>query len=277
MMENRGEVVIVLPNEGETVSVDEQQVRLASIVSIDVAGFSSMSERDQARAARHVQGLRTRIETVAERNGGRVFNSAGDGFMLEFSSAGAAFAYIAELLDKRPRGEPPIRVGAHVGDVIVTITNDLLGHGVNVAARLQSLAKPGSALVSGEFRSMASNSPQAAFLSKGRQPLDNMSQKVQTFAIVSPRQRIFRTVRQVGAAAAALGALAALPFVYPKAVDLAHAMGIEDNYIPKINLPLNIGGVKAPASAPTPAAAPAPIAAPAPAALAPPPSAAPTP
>jgi class 3 adenylate cyclase len=255
-MENRGEVVIVLPQQGETVSVDEQQVRLASIVSIDVAGFSARTQRDQARAAREVEGLRARIASVAERNGGRVFNTAGDGFMLEFSSAGAAFAYIAELLDKRPRGEPPIRVGAHVGDVIVTITNDLLGHGVNVAARLQSMAKPGGALVSGEFKSMASNSPQAAFLSKGRQPLDNMSQKVQTFAIVSPRQRLFRSIRQAGAAAAAIAIAIALPFMYPKAVDIARAMGVEEPQLPQINkikLPLNLGGAAPPAA---PAAAP---------------------
>jgi class 3 adenylate cyclase len=249
-MEKRGEVAILHPDLGEPLSADsEHQVRLASIVSIDVAGFSSMSEKDQARAARQVESLRGRIEAAALRHGGRVFNSAGDGFMLEFSSAGAAFGCISELLDKRSRGEPPIRVGAHVGDVIVTITNDLLGHGVNVAARLQSLATPGSALVSGEFRSMASNSPQAAFLAKGRQPLDNMTQKVQTFAIVSSRQRLLRQARRIAAAVVALAAVATIPFVYPKAIDFARAMGVKD--IEPITLSLPLGGKQiAPAPAP---------------------------
>ncbi|MGE0044621.1 MAG: adenylate/guanylate cyclase domain-containing protein, partial [Hyphomonadaceae bacterium] len=148
---------------------DNQSIRLASIVSVDMAGFSSMSERDQRKAARVVEGLRARVEAAASAHAGRIFNTAGDGFMLEFASAGSALGAIQDLLDKRPKGEPDIRIGAHVGDVVVTAGNDLLGHGVNVAARLQDLASPNTALVSGEFRSMARNSPSAAFMSKGRQ------------------------------------------------------------------------------------------------------------
>lgn len=190
---------------------EDRAIRLASIVAIDIVGFSTMSERDQRNAARKVENLRARIERVAAANGGRLFNTAGDGFMLEFGSAGSALGAIQEILDKRSKGEPPIRVGAHVGDVIVTATEDLLGHGVNVAARLQELAEPGTALVSAEFRSMARNSPQAAFQSKGQKPLDNIDQRVQTFEILSKRQRFVRSSRRVGmmiVAAAALGVLA---------------------------------------------------------------------
>ncbi len=174
---------------------EERTVRLASIVAIDIVGFSTMSERDQAKAARKVEGMRARIERVVAVHGGRLFNTAGDGFMLEFASAGSALGAIQDILDKPAKGEPPIRVGAHVGDVIVTATNDLLGHGVNVAARLQELADPGAALVSAEFRSMARNSPTAAFQAKGKQPLDNIDQRVQTFEILSRRQRFARFMR----------------------------------------------------------------------------------
>ena len=180
-----------------TEQVEERAIRLASIVSIDIVGFSTMSERDQRNAARKVENLRARVERVAANQGGRLFNSAGDGFMLEFGSAGSALAAIQEILDKRPRGEPPIRVGAHVGDVVVTATNDLLGHGVNVAARLQELAEPGTALVSAEFRSMARTSPQAAFEAKGQKPLENIEQRVQTFEILSKRQRFTRLMKRV--------------------------------------------------------------------------------
>jgi class 3 adenylate cyclase len=228
-MEKHLDVAIMVPEPGDyDLSMEGQQVRLASIVAIDVKGFSTMSERDQSRAARHVESLRARIAITAEHNGGRVFNTAGDGFMLEFPSAGAALACINDLLDKRPRGEPPIRVGAHVGDVIVTITNDLLGHGVNVAARLQALATPGTAMVSGEFRSMARNSPRAAFMSKGKRPLDNMEQRVQTFAIISQRQQLMRKVKAVGAALVAAGVAAGLFFAYPHAVTMAKQYGIGD-------------------------------------------------
>jgi len=189
---------------------------LASIVSIDIVGFSTMSERDQRNAARKVENLRARVERVSIANGGRLFNTAGDGFMLEFASAGQALGAIQEILDKRGKGEPPIRVGAHVGDVIVTATDDLLGHGVNVAARLQELAEPGTALVSAEFRSMARNSPQSAFQSKGQKPLDNIDQRVQTFEILSKRQKFARTSRRVGWMAAAAAALGVLVYFSPQ-------------------------------------------------------------
>ena len=228
-MEKRGDLDIMLLEPGDDIlTMEAQQVRLASIVAIDVQGFSTMSERDQSRAARHVESLRHRITATAEANGGRVFNTAGDGFMLEFPSAGAALTCINDLLDKRPRGEPPIRVGAHVGDVIVTITNDLLGHGVNVAARLQALATPGTALVSGEFRSMARNSPSAAFMSKGKRPLDNIEQRVQTFAIISQRQQIMRKVKAVGMGLVAAGVAVGLYFAYPRAAELAKQYGLGD-------------------------------------------------
>ena len=176
----------------------DRTVKLVSIVSIDIVGFSSMSEKDHRKAARHVESLRARIERCAHAHGGRVFNTAGDGFMLEFASAGQALGAITDILDKKGKGEPPLRVGAHVGDVVVTANNDLLGHGVNVAARLQALANPGTALVSAEFRSMAHSSPTASFLARGRQPLDNIEQKVQTFEIVSKRKAFARGAKQFG-------------------------------------------------------------------------------
>jgi len=239
-------------------SESERTVRLASIVAVDVVGFSTMSERDQRKAAAHVERLRARINAVAESHGGRLFNTAGDGFMLEFSSAGAALGAVQDLLDKRPKGEPPIRVGAHVGDVVVTITNDLLGHGVNVAARLQALAAPGSALVSSEFRSMARNSPSAAFQPRGRQPLENIEQKVQTFEILSQRQRTARLMRRVGIGLGAAAVIGAIAFATPYAIQLVR------QYLPpaptaEAVAPTEAGPSPQPLAAPvaTPTAAPA--------------------
>jgi formylglycine-generating enzyme required for sulfatase activity/class 3 adenylate cyclase len=201
---------------------EERAIRLASIVSVDIVGFSTMSERDQRSAARKVENLRHRIEIVAGKHGGRLFNTAGDGFMLEFGSAGSGFAAIQELLDKRGKGEPPIRVGAHVGDVVVTATDDLLGHGVNVAARLQELAEPGSALVSAEFRSMARTSP-TNFQAKGQKPLDNIEQRVQTFEILSRRQRLSRGMRKLGGYATAAAVLGVMAYLSPTAYTMVRA------------------------------------------------------
>jgi formylglycine-generating enzyme required for sulfatase activity len=193
---------------------------LASIVAIDIVGFSTMSERDQRNAARKVESLRARIIEIAQKNGGRLFNTAGDGFMLEFGSAGAALGAIQDLLDRRPKGEPPIRVGAHVGDVIVTATDDLLGHGVNVSARLQELASAGSALVSAEFRSMARSSPTAAFQARGQKPLDNIEQRVQTFEILSKQQRFARSARRFMSLAIAVLVLGVAAYFAPMAYRL---------------------------------------------------------
>ncbi len=232
----------------------ERPVRLASIVAIDVVGFSSMSEKDQRKAAKHIEALRHRIESVVMRNDGRVFNTAGDGFMLEFTSAGAAVNAIDELLDQKPKGEPAIRLGAHVGDVVVTVGNDLLGHGVNVAARLQSLAEPNSALVSGEFRSMARTSPTAKFKSKGRQPLENINQKVETFAILSRRQKFMRNVQTAGLCLVAAVGVTAGVFAYPHVKPIIDAVA-------QVAAPAKTAATPPPepvaaAPAPVPAAAP---------------------
>lgn len=213
-----------MADQDNTANADDRTIRLASIVSVDIVGFSTMSERDQRNAARKVEAVRSRIDATAQKHGGRLFNTAGDGFMLEFASAGSALGAIQDILDKRAKGEPRLRVGAHVGDVVVTATNDLLGHGVNVAARLQELAEPGSALVSAEFRSMARSSPTAAFQSKGQKPLDNMEQRVQTFEILSRRQRFARTARKTGAITMTLAVLGVAAYFAPAAYRFAQPL-----------------------------------------------------
>ena len=232
-------------------------MRLVSIVAIDVVGFSTMSERDHKKAARQIEQLRARIERIAGAHEGRLFNTAGDGFMLEFNSAGSALGAIQELLDKRGRGEPQLRVGAHVGDVVVTATNDLLGHGVNVAARLQQLANPGTALVSAEFRSMAHSSPTAAFQSKGRQPLDNIEQKVQTFEILSKRQRMARLGNKVVWGAGFAAVAAALIYFAPTIYNFAkpYIPALQNNAAPTASAATSTTVAETP-PAPTPAPVP---------------------
>ena len=235
-----------------------QPVRLASIVALDIVGFSTMSERNQQLAADKVAGVRKRIEDVVARHEGRIFNTAGDGFMLEFASAGKAVAAIDELINRKPKGEAAIRVGAHVGDVIVAANQDLLGHGVNVAARLQSLAAPNTALVSGEFRSMARTSPSAVFKSRGRQPLENINQRVATFTILSRKQKVMRTAGQVGWAIVIAGVVGAGALFGPRAYETAKANGwldFLDRPAPSVE-PVQQAAIAPPAPTETVAAAP---------------------
>ncbi len=154
--------------------------KLATIVALDVAGYSARTEADEAKTTAEVAALRTVIEAIADRHGGRVFNTAGDGFMLEFTSSLAAVEAALELAETC---EPKVRVGVHLGDVVVQPNGDLLGHGVNVAARLMAKSDPGGALVSGAVRQTIRGPIAESLTSRGHIHLDKMAETIEAFAI----------------------------------------------------------------------------------------------
>ncbi len=156
--------------------------KLATIVALDVAGYSARTEADEARTTSEVAALRPIIEGIAARHGGRVFNTAGDGFMLEFGSSLAAVEAAFELAETC---EPKVRVGVHLGDVVVQANGDLLGHGVNVAARLMAQSQPGSALVSADVRRTIRGPLAERLISRGSLKLDKMAETIEAFALVA--------------------------------------------------------------------------------------------
>jgi tetratricopeptide (TPR) repeat protein len=87
------------------------------------------------------------------------------------------------LAATRERALARVRIGIHLGDVIVTENGDLLGHGVNVAARLQALAEPGEAMVSQAVQSQLRTATDIPLFSRGRVQLDKMSERVEVFAL----------------------------------------------------------------------------------------------
>ena len=155
--------------------------KLATIVALDVAGYSARTEADEAKTTGEIAALRSAIEAIAARHAGRIFNTAGDGFMLEFASSLAAVEAAQELAEKCL---PPVRVGVHVGDVIVQPNGDLLGHGVNVAARLMAQAQPGAALVSADVRRMIRGPIAERLISRGSLRLDKMAETIEAFALI---------------------------------------------------------------------------------------------
>ena len=188
----------------------DAHVRLVSIVGVDVAGYSARTEHHSAVSAREVLALRERLSAIAVRHGGRIFNTAGDSIMMEFAAAGEAVAAIFELLDERPKDEPEIRIGGHLGDVSVAENGDLLGHGVNIAARLIALAAPGRSLISQELRSAAGPQLGRPMRAIGEVTLAKMQTKISAFE-VSPS-----AASSPDAARPAEGAkvsIAVLPFV----------------------------------------------------------------
>ena len=154
--------------------------KLATIVALDVAGYSARTEADEARTTAEVASLRLVIERIAKAHGGRVFNTAGDGFMLEFTSSLAAVEAAHELAEKC---EPKVRVGVHLGDVSIQPNGDLLGHGVNVAARLMARSDPGGALISADVRRTIRGPLAERLTSRGLLQLDKMAETIEAFAL----------------------------------------------------------------------------------------------
>jgi len=161
---------------------DAQTRRLATIVALDVAGYSARTEADEARTTAEVAALRKVIEGIAAKHGGRVFNTAGDGFMLEFGSSLAAVEAAFALAETC---EPKVRVGVHLGDVIVQSSGDLLGHGVNVAARLMAMSDPGGALVSAAVRQTIRGPLAERLQSRGLHKLSKMTEAIEAFVLKS--------------------------------------------------------------------------------------------
>ncbi len=163
--------------------------KLAAIMSIDIAGFSALSESDEGEAAGLVARLRGTLDGLATQEGGRIFNTAGDGFMLEFCSASGALN-AADALRAAEEGRR-VRVGLHVGDVLATPSGDLLGHGVNVAARLQQLAPPGVVVVSVDVQRAIRGKLARRLHPFGSVQLDKMSETIELYTLeAAPAPRI---------------------------------------------------------------------------------------
>jgi len=165
-----------------------QPRRLTAIVALDMAGFSARMEKDEAISAAEVVGLRKTVMDIANGHEGRVFNTAGDGFMLEF---GSSLTAVKAAIDLAEKCKPQVRVGVHLGDVQVQPNGDLLGHGVNVAARLMAQSVPGSVLISGAIHQTVHGPILERFVSRGVTKLEKMNETLEVFmlAIAGPEQR----------------------------------------------------------------------------------------
>jgi adenylate cyclase len=131
--------------------------KIAAILAADVVGFSRLASSDEDRTLARLRALRSDLidPTIAVHNG-HVFKRTGDGTLIEFRSVVDAVRCAIEVQNgmvERNAGVPPerrieFRVGIHLGDVVEESDGDLMGDGVNIAARLESIAKPGAICLS---------------------------------------------------------------------------------------------------------------------------------
>jgi adenylate cyclase len=160
--------------------------RLAAIMVTDVVGYSSLMESAEEHTAALLARCQELISDKASAMGGRVFNIAGDACLAEFGSPINALRCAAEVrsaLAGSDEGETlKLRFGLHLADVVIR-GDDLVGDGVNVAARIQQSAEPDSIYVSGAlFDQIRRNSP-FAFEDLGEQRLKNLSEPIRIYRL----------------------------------------------------------------------------------------------
>ena len=131
--------------------------KLAAILVADVVGYSRLAGADEDRTLARLRGLRSDlIDPAIALHRGRVVKRTGDGILIEFRSVVDAVRCAIECLNgmiERNAGLPAekrieFRVGIHLGDVVEESDGDLMGDGVNIAARLEGIAKPGAICLS---------------------------------------------------------------------------------------------------------------------------------
>jgi class 3 adenylate cyclase/pimeloyl-ACP methyl ester carboxylesterase len=164
--------------------------KLAAIMAVDVVGYSRLMGEDEAGTARAVREHRRAAVPIVAGLGGRVVKTMGDGLLLEFPSVVAAVecaVTIQNMMVERNVGTPEARqiiyrIGVHLGDVLID-GDDILGEGVNIAARLESICEPGGVSISRAVYDQISGKLALGFRTLGLQKLKNIAKAVEVFAI----------------------------------------------------------------------------------------------
>src|ERR1700677_322268 len=164
--------------------------RLAAILAADVAGYSRLMGLDEVGTARILRERRAVSDGLVAKHGGRIDKTTGDGILLEFASvvdavecAVAVQAAMAERNDAIPEDRRMLfRIGINLGDVLIE-GDDILGDGVNIAARLEGLCEPGGGLISSNASDHVRGKSGADFLDLGEKALKNIARPVRVYAI----------------------------------------------------------------------------------------------
>jgi adenylate cyclase len=171
---------------------DRPQRKLAAILAADVVGYSRLAGADEDRILARLRALRSDLidPTIAVHNG-RVIKRTGDGILIEFRSVVDAVNCAVEVqngMAERNAGLPEdrrimLRVGIHIGDVVEESDGDLMGDGVNVAARLEGIAKPGAICLSEDAYRQVKGRLKLAVTDLGATELKNIAEPVHVYSL----------------------------------------------------------------------------------------------
>ncbi len=166
--------------------------KLAAILAADVVGFSRLTGADEDRTLARLRALRSDLidPTIAVHNG-RVFKRTGDGALVEFRSVVDAVRCAIEVQNamvERNAGVAPdrrieFRIGIHVGDVVEESDGDMMGDSVNIAARLEGIAKPGAICLSEQAYWQVKTRLDIAVSDLGATQLKNIAEPIRAFSL----------------------------------------------------------------------------------------------
>jgi len=168
------------------------QRRLTAIFALDMVGYSHLMEKDEVDTLRRLESVRAElIDPAIARHSGRLVKATGDGLLAEFASAVDAVECAAEIQRHMVRREIEIpserrirfRIGINVGDIVAR-NGDIFGDGVNVAARIESLAEPDGILVSRSVYDQVENKVGLAFVDAGSRSVTNIERPVHVYRIL---------------------------------------------------------------------------------------------
>ncbi|MEH2489981.1 adenylate/guanylate cyclase domain-containing protein [Bradyrhizobium sp. AZCC 2230] len=169
--------------------------KIAAIFAADIAGYSRLVAEDEEETLRRLASYREVIDDFIAKANGRIFNTAGDAVLAEFPSAVDAVRCaidIQESLRTRNMAYPPsrqmsFRIGITIGDVVER-DGDLLGDGVNIAARLEGLAEVGGICVSRAVHEQVANKLSVQFADIGAQEVKNIPTPVHAYMVAMRRE-----------------------------------------------------------------------------------------
>ena len=199
---------------------ENNQIKNTTILAMDVVGYSAKMNEDEKGTSEKLKNARIIIENRVKKDGGRIFNTAGDSFMIEFNSTYNAIN-TAVIIQKELhqinskfelKDKLEFRMGVNLGDVIIDGTN-LLGDGVNVAARLESIAPPGGICLSEIVYNLVKSKVSEGFIKKGKQKLKNIKEEITCYYVdiktgsVDPKT--FKPISSSGASKSIISVVAA--------------------------------------------------------------------
>jgi adenylate cyclase len=166
--------------------------KLAAILVADIVGYSRLAGADEERTLARLRALRSDlIDPSIALHRGRIVKRTGDGSIIEFRSVVDAVRCAIEVqsgMVERNAGLPPerrieFRVGIHLGDVVEESDGDLMGDGVNIAARLEGIAKPGAICVSEDAYRQVKQRLDLKITDLGPTQLKNIAEPIRVYAL----------------------------------------------------------------------------------------------